>query len=330
MGDRRCTKTLALGFALSAVLAIGRHDARADANNDAQKLFDEAMALINDHAYDKACPKLEEVVRLRPGKVGAMIELARCYESWGKTASAWKSYSNIARTAPPDDKRGPESKAKADELSKHLATLTLSVAPADRAMSGFSLSRDGVSIATADWDAPVPIDPGEYVIAANAPGHNGWSSKVVVAPGGPTKMSIPSLDDPSAASSSGHTVTGQPGGPSGSSGSSRPLWPVAIGYTLTAGALGAGIGTLVAANAPPNVKCATKAGCPAGDSYESKHNALSNASLWSFVGAGVLAAGTTGYLIWAVTGKKTTEPQKALVVPMFGPGFQGGVVDVSF
>src|SRR5262245_52153167 len=79
-----------------AMVSIGPRAALAD---DAQVLFDEAMKQISGGAYDSACPKLEEVNRLAPGKIGARLELARCYEQWGKLGSAWRHYSIAADLA---------------------------------------------------------------------------------------------------------------------------------------------------------------------------------------------------------------------------------------
>lgn len=79
----------------------------------AQALFDEAQKLMASNNYSLACIKLEEVVRLQPGKIGAVLALARCYEGEGKIASAWSRFKNVADAAKvANDPRGAEAEKK--------------------------------------------------------------------------------------------------------------------------------------------------------------------------------------------------------------------------
>src|SRR5689334_14610538 len=80
---------------------------------DPQTLFDEAMASIEKRAFESACPKLEEVVRLAPQKIGARMEVARCYEEWGKPVSARDHYLVVAdMAAAAKDPREATARAK--------------------------------------------------------------------------------------------------------------------------------------------------------------------------------------------------------------------------
>lgn len=128
----------------------------------------------------------------------------------------------------------------------------------------------------------------------------------------------------------------------------RPKWPAFVGYGLAAGGLGAGIGTLVAANgkgsaiqgAAAACKVGPSAACKAGQSAQDSQNTLSNASVWSFIAAGVLAGASTGYLIWSLGGPDG-RPTKTLgrgkagaatlqVLPVVGPSVQGASLDIRF
>ena len=80
-------------LAMSAALPLCPSPAAAQPDDTqrraaAEALFGQATKLMDEKSYDKACPKLEEVVKLQPGKVGTMKTLAECYEATNKTASA--------------------------------------------------------------------------------------------------------------------------------------------------------------------------------------------------------------------------------------------------
>ena len=125
-----------LGAALASAwfFASGAASAQhADAQRAAtgQALFDKAVEEMKRGDLDSACPKLEEVTRLVPDGIGAKIELARCYERWGRTASAWAQWTRVealARRKGQGD-RQTEAAARAEALRPRVARLTVEVAP---------------------------------------------------------------------------------------------------------------------------------------------------------------------------------------------------------
>src|SRR5262245_51431232 len=54
----------------------------------AESLFVQGDQAMERHDYTVACPKFEAVNRLLPGKIGASMRLAECYEAAGRLARA--------------------------------------------------------------------------------------------------------------------------------------------------------------------------------------------------------------------------------------------------
>jgi len=165
------------GFAPLVASAQGDTAAHAEA----QVLFDEASALMDKHDYASACPKLEEVRRLVPEKLGGLLTLAECYEGAGRLASAWTAYRQAAdRATTLGDPRAREAQAKADALAPRLPRLSVQLNEATKGRAGLEVLRDGVPVGSALWGVPVPVDPGEHVIEARAPNHRAFRAAVAL------------------------------------------------------------------------------------------------------------------------------------------------------
>src|SRR5262245_36003663 len=59
---------------------------------EAENLFAQAAGAMIKKDYATACPKFEQVTRLVPEGGGVRLNLAQCYEAWGKLASAFKHF----------------------------------------------------------------------------------------------------------------------------------------------------------------------------------------------------------------------------------------------
>lgn len=157
----------------------------------AESLFQAAKKLMADKKYADACPKFAESQKLDPAP-GTLLNLARCYEAMGKTASAWAEYKAAAALAGQLGQKDREDGARelAQKLEPKLSKLTINAA----ATPGLVVKSDGLEIGAATFGTALSIDPGEHVIEATAPGHEPWTAKVVVGPNGDAKTtSIPPL-----------------------------------------------------------------------------------------------------------------------------------------
>lgn len=189
----RHTISIALGLALSASMS---HRAYAGDPAAAQALFDAGMALMKDGKFTEACPKLEESQKLDPG-AGTQFRLAECYEKVGRIASAWALFFDVAEASKRDKntRREKQARERADALKARVPKITLHASRATLDLAGLELFKDGEPIGKSLIDLAVPIDPGERVLSAKAPGKLAWERKITVAEGASMEVTIPPLED---------------------------------------------------------------------------------------------------------------------------------------
>lgn len=183
----RCRRLLTPLLLVGATVLIGATpgDARAQtATGDqaaAEALFQDALKLIENQQWAEACPKLEESVRLERA-AGAVLNLAACYEQTGKTASAWALFiegMNAIRRKSPNDPRVAVAQQHADALTAKLSKLSVEV-PAEARVAGLVVKRDGTEVGTPQWGTGIPVDPGQHVVEASAPGRETWKVEIKV------------------------------------------------------------------------------------------------------------------------------------------------------
>ena len=166
----------------------------------AEALFQEARRLIEAGDWAAACPKLAASVKLDPTANGTRLNLARCYATTGRVASAWtvakETLAEARRIS--DPKRATAAQEILAQVEPALPKLTVKV-PQANAVSGLSVQCDGNRVDNAAWGVAIPVDPGEHVVSADAPDKAHWSSTVRIAPRQVLEVSIPALGDARAA-----------------------------------------------------------------------------------------------------------------------------------
>ncbi|MBN1611043.1 MAG: hypothetical protein JW940_30710 [Polyangiaceae bacterium] len=146
----------------------------------AEALFNEGLRLMQANDYVSACPKLAASYRLDPG-IGTLLYLADCYDSEGKTASAWITFREavfLARKAG-DTEREQAALEHADALRPKLTSLQLQMATPP---AGLTLTLDEHAVATELLNVPLPVDPGQHVLVASAPNYVSWSQSFTIEP----------------------------------------------------------------------------------------------------------------------------------------------------
>jgi len=141
-------------------------------------LFHQGYKLRQEGQDDAACKKFEESARLDP-MAGTLMNLAECRANQGKTATAAGWYHKAAMLADNQGDKVLLEKAKqhATELDSELSYLTIRI---EKPLPGLRLKRDDVAVGPAQFNEPLPIDPGSHEIIASAPGHKSVTLSVRV------------------------------------------------------------------------------------------------------------------------------------------------------
>jgi hypothetical protein len=278
----------------------------------AEALFNQGRALMTAGKFVEACPKFEASQQLDPG-LGTMLNLAECYEKTGRTASAWAEYREAIPLA-----RAAGSKARQDlateraqALEERLSTLTIRAISGEDADTHLEVRRDGVALQEAELGSPIPVDPGEHLIEAAAPGKQKWSSKVQVAgDAAKVQIEIPRLAPEGGASPAGTTsapvvttttTTEPPSDKPASSGSAQRTTGLVFGG---AGIVGIGLGTFFGLQASSKwsdakAKCSDypfNCGTEGTDLRSSAHSAGTVSTVAFIAGGALLATGVVLYL----------------------------------
>jgi hypothetical protein len=156
----------------------------------AEGLFQEGKKLLDQGNVPGACQKFK--ASLDTDKtLGTLIALAACHEKEGKTASAWAEFTEAAALAKKDGKADLEaySRGRVGALDKQLSRLTINATKVE----GMEIKVDGVAVPLEGLGSALPVDPGERVVDATAPGYRAWSTKVNVVSGTGASVSVPPM-----------------------------------------------------------------------------------------------------------------------------------------
>jgi tetratricopeptide (TPR) repeat protein len=309
-----------------SVAQVGSAQTKAGGNRAAaEALFNQGRQLMGAGKYVEACPKFEASQELDPG-LGTMLNLAECYEKTGRTASAWAEYREAISLARAAGSKTREDLAteRAQALEERLSTLTIRAMSGQGSSAELEVRRDGVAVQPAELGAPIPVDPGEHTIEAQAPGKQPWSAKVQVGDASKIQIDIPALQPIAAATASASAppplalATSAPPADEPSSGSAQRTAGLVAGGV---GIVGVGLGAFFGLQASSKWSDA-KDQCTAGnygctrDALELRSSAQSSANLSTaaFVAGGaLLAAGTVLYLT------APTKQKRASVALGLGP-----------
>jgi len=171
--------------ALLVVLAVAQP---ALAETKADALFKKGKQQLADKKYSLACVTFEKVDRLDPG-IGAKLNVAKCYEEWGKLAKAYRWYSDAEKMADESsDKRRPKIKELLETLDSDVPRLTIKLPPGVEP-AGLKAKLDGAAVEADAFGSEQRVDPGSHVIEYEANGEK-KSKTVPLERGGSTEVTL--------------------------------------------------------------------------------------------------------------------------------------------
>ncbi len=184
-----------LGAWLAAVLiSTGGMVHAQSAKERAAELFEEGRAALKARQFREACRALDESQKLDPAP-GTALNLALCFEQLGKLATALAHYQSVIADLPASDERAKFAAEQVVTLGPRVPKLT--IVPAPGLPDGASVALDGVGVAAADLETPLPVDPGEHVVGVRAPGREDRSYRVALAEGSTRTVEVAAGPEPS-------------------------------------------------------------------------------------------------------------------------------------
>lgn len=189
------TKCSRVSVAIAASLILASPPLRAQEAADqatARALFDEARGLVKAGKVADACPKFAAAAKLY-ASAGILLNLGDCYETIGRTASAWTEFGESAAAADRANRHDQAAEARRRQalLKPKLPRLTV-VVPHE--VAGMVVTRDETELAPAAWGSAIPVDSGTHRIRASAAGYNPWETSVAIAtPGQTISVEVPAL-----------------------------------------------------------------------------------------------------------------------------------------
>jgi hypothetical protein len=309
------TRRLLIPLGLSAGLTcrVAAAQAPADPVATAAALFDEAKEMMDKGNNADACPKLAESQALDP-QVGTMLNLAACYESVNKFASAcavWREAAvAAARKMRPD--REELARQRAEGTCPRAPQVTVQIAEQPE-RDRLQVTLNGAPVPMERWGLPTPIDPGDYEIRVTSEGTEPWTRTFRVAEQEASVLVVPALT-PLAPEIAPTPIP--PPAPSGGSRSIGPAVWVAGGVGLAAIGFSAAFGAAALgkmASSSDGGDCVRNNCNPAGADARSRAKLDADVSdVTLAIGVGALA---TGAILWLVSPRTARPASGAYVQP---------------
>ncbi len=190
--DPRIASLVVAVAVLTSSAIPSRALAQAEDQAGARAVFTEGKRLMKAGKYAEACPKLEAAQKLY-SSAGILLNLGDCYEKSGRTASAWTRFGEAASVATRSNRSDDADEARRRQEALEPALVRLVIRVPSR-VPGLVVARDGVTLDEAIWDTTLPVDPGDHLVRAEAPGYEPWSTSVSVTRRGDTvTVKVPKL-----------------------------------------------------------------------------------------------------------------------------------------
>jgi hypothetical protein len=177
---------------LLSILAFSSTAAAQSA--EAEMLFRDGRKLVKAGKIEEGCEKIEASEKIE-SSTGTLLNLGDCREKLGEYATAWAAFRKAEATAKRagDGKRRNEASKRAMQLEPKLSYLAI-VVPSK--IDGLVIKRDNEVIDPVLWNSPIPVDPDEIKIVAEAPGYKPWRTQITFNNAKPRRqtVTVPALE----------------------------------------------------------------------------------------------------------------------------------------
>jgi hypothetical protein len=182
---------------LAVLLGVGTATAqplpRAEDKAEADRLFEEGRALLEQGDRAEACKRFELSIRKDPRAVGTMLNLGLCHEEVGQVATAVRYYQEARDRA--HDQALKEHQDAADRKLALLAPRVphLAIALPPGAPDRTKILVDDDMVIALDAAGDVTLDPGPHAVVVTAPGKLPFEGKVTLEEGQHATLTVPPL-----------------------------------------------------------------------------------------------------------------------------------------
>ena len=258
----------------------------------ADKLFEDGRRYLGQREYALACTAFEQSQQADPA-IGTQLNIALCYEQWGKTASAYRAYVEAERLARLKfDNRATGARKKVDELAPKAPRLRFEL-PAGADASVVILF-DGKELAIEKLGDELLVDPGAHELEARVPGTPAKKTPIDIKDGERRTIAI---DVPAA------PLRELPPPPRRTG---RLYGGIAM---ISLGTVAIGVGTVVALGARSDyndaVALCPQFRCPTREAFDATQDARSRANYMTIVVAGgAVIAGAGLYMVLTSRGTR--------------------------
>lgn len=312
---RIARSSLAVVAALS-LAAAGAHADRAD------QLFRKGKKLLAENKYPEACTAFEQSDKLDPA-VGAKLNVALCYQEWGKLATAWRWYREAEQMAiQAGDDRARRIHALIAELDQKVPRLKLRLPP-DAVLDRVVIRLDGVELPAAELGGDRRVDPGPHRIETIVDGASRARTVAVDRGGSEVVLDVP-VRSLSPRAPAGATPGAPPPPVEVASDPARTRRLLGLGAT-GAGVVAIGIAGIVTLRAKSDYEHAIDGYCAGvidmcdDTGVRRTHSARRRANIATVVTLGGLAAVGGGlYLYFTARGSREPAEHALYVAPVVG------------
>jgi tetratricopeptide (TPR) repeat protein len=331
-----------LAFAMTLLLALAlATTAHAQVNDtDAIALFKHGQELYRDGKFDESYEAYKKAWDLQKG-YDIAGNLGNVEVKLGKYKGAVIHLQYVLDNLPPSidaerrEKIVSKTQQRLNDARSHVAIVKLAMSP-----DGASVSVDGNDLGTTPLAEPIVLDAGTHQLVAKLDGYDDVSHEINATSGSQETLRIAMVAKGSGGTAAIETGGGSDGGDTADDGPSLAI--IIAGSVIGVGALGGGIGLLVAASGKASDRedllaaLGSQSGCggaspPAqcaeiGD-LSDQEGTFNTVGAIMLVGGGVVLAATAVYALWPRGGDDETGVR---VLPTLGPGHAGLTLNGSF